>query len=203
MYRTRVSRHSLLIMRLLMALAIGLAGCSRPDTPATTPPAASPAPPFKISASIQDIMNFEIEPSADGLWDAVSTTVTAAGVDEKRPQTEAEWLQMRRHAITLVEAANLLMMDGRKVLAPGQTMADEGVEGVLSSKQVQAGIDANRQQFVQFATLLHDTGEQMLRAVDAKHVQGMLDAGEALDAACESCHLVFWYPNQVIPAPED
>lgn len=41
----------------------------------------------------------------------------------------------------------------------------------------------------------------MLRAVDAKDIQGMLNAGEAIDEACESCHMVFWYPNQVIPEP--
>ena len=148
-------------------------------------------------------MSFEIEPSAEALWESVSTTVSAEGTEEKRPQTDEEWRQMRRHAITLIEAANLLMMDGRKILAPGQAMADEGVQGVLAATEVQAKIDADHPSFVQMAALLQGTGEQMLRAVEAKNVQGMLDAGEAIDEACESCHLVFWYPNQVIPELED
>lgn len=186
--------------RLVIVLGLGLAGCTGPDAP---PPSAPAEPlPFKISASIQDIMNFEIDPSADALWDAVSTTITAEGEVDKRPQTEEEWRDLRRRAITLVEAANLLMMDGRKVVAPGQTMADEGTEGVLPATEVQAKIDGNRPQFIQFATLLHDTGEQMLRAIDARNVQGILDAGETIDAACESCHLVFWYPKQSVPNPQ-
>jgi hypothetical protein len=32
----------------------------------------------------------------------------------------------------------------------------------------------------------------------------MMNAGAAMDGVCESCHLTFWYPNQVIPPlPED
>jgi len=188
---------------LILALTSSLSGCGQFEAPTPQPPAkASPAP-FKLSASIQDIMSFEIEPSAEALWESVSTTVSAEGTEEKRPQTDEEWRQMRRHAITLIEAANLLMMDGRKILAPGQAMADEGVQGVLAATEVQAKIDADHPSFVQMAALLQGTGEQMLRAVEAKNVQGMLDAGEAIDEACESCHLVFWYPNQVIPELED
>jgi cytochrome c556 len=106
---------------------------------------------------------------------------------------------MRSHAITLMESTNLLVMNGRKVLSPGQTMADEGVQGVISATEVQAKIDTNHEQFVQFSHSLHDVSADMLKAIDARNVQGMLDAGEAIDAACESCHMTFWYPNQVIP----
>jgi hypothetical protein len=33
----------------------------------------------------------------------------------------------------------------------------------------------------------------------SRNVQGMMDHGEELDAVCESRHIQFWYPNQVIP----
>jgi hypothetical protein len=177
------------------------AGCSGPQPPhdsadSSNAPAASP---FRVTTSIQDIMGHQIEPAAEALWNSVSTTISAEGVDEKRPQSDKEWFALRSHAITLMEATNLLVVDGRQVLLPGQTMADEGVQGVLPATEVQAKIDANRAQFVQFSHLLHRVSADMLKAIDAKNIQGMLDAGEAIDAACESCHMTFWYPNQVIP----
>ena len=35
-----------------------------------------------------------------------------------------------------------------------------------------------------------------LKAIDAKDVEGLSNAGGDIDEACESCHLVFWYPNE-------
>jgi hypothetical protein len=45
---------------------------------------------------------------------------------------------------------------------------------------------------------LHDAGTEALRAIEAKNVAGLDAVGEKLDAACESCHRTYWYPN----APE-
>ena len=39
---------------------------------------------------------------------------------------------------------------------------------------------------------------EALRAIEAKNVAGLDAVGEKLDAACESCHRTYWYPN----APE-
>lgn len=180
---------------------VTLAACGRIEEPTKT--SLEAAEPFQVSASIQDLMLHEIEPAAEGLWDSVSTTVSFDGVEEKMPRTEEEWFEARSRAITLMEATNLLAMKGRKILNPGQRMADEGVQGVLTAAEVEARFEANHEQFVQFAHVLHAASEQMLKAVDAKDVKGMLDAGEAIDEACESCHLTFWYPNQVIPEPKN
>ena len=35
-----------------------------------------------------------------------------------------------------------------------------------------------------------------LKAAQAKNSQAVFDSGEGLDAACENCHLEFWYPNE-------
>jgi hypothetical protein len=189
---------------LLVALA-ALGGCNPPAGNSASSEPGNPATdsPFKVANSIQDIMRHQIDSAADGLWESVSTTMTEAGVEEKRPQTDEEWFELRSHAITLMETANLLNMAGRKVLLPGQTLEDEGIEGVLSAAEIQARIDADRAQFVQFTHLLHDVSAQMLKAVDARDVQGVFDAGAALYTACESCHMTFWYPNQKIPTPPE
>jgi hypothetical protein len=184
-------------LRLATILALAaLAGCQKPAAPSAIEPHA---PPFKVTATIQDLMKSQVDPSADALWASVSTVVTAEGTQEHHPRTDEEWQAVRNHAIILTEAANLLIMDGRRVAAPGMKLEDEGVPGVLTAAETQQAIDKNHAAFVQFAHALHDVGTQMLTAIDNKNVQGMLDAGETLDQVCEACHMTFWYPNQVIP----
>jgi hypothetical protein len=34
-----------------------------------------------------------------------------------------------------------------------------------------------------------------LQAIDARDTEALLNAGDAIDRACESCHLKYWYPN--------
>jgi redox-regulated HSP33 family molecular chaperone len=38
-----------------------------------------------------------------------------------------------------------------------------------------------------------------LKAIESKNVQGLLDAGEGIDEACENCHKQYWYPNEKSP----
>jgi hypothetical protein len=179
-----------------IALVCLVAACGRQPTAPTSASSSSGS----TEPSVQSLMQQRIEPAAEALWNSVSTTVTAEGTEEKHPVTAEEWAAVRAHAVALIEASKALEQE-RALLSPGQQMADEGVEGVLPAAQVEAKIAANRGQFNQFARLLQQVSEQMLTAIDAKNVQGMIDAGESIDSACESCHLIFWYPDQVIPAP--
>ncbi|HEY2783151.1 MAG TPA: hypothetical protein VGI90_20420 [Steroidobacteraceae bacterium] len=166
---------------------------------------AAPAPPpFQLVASIQELMDAVIDPSADALWDSVSIIETAKGTVFHQPHTNEEWQEARRHAIALVEGTNLLVMDGRKLVAPGSPVLDQGTSGVLSAEEGQKKFDAQHSTFVQFAKALREAGAQMLTAIDKKDATGMMNAGAAMDGVCESCHLTFWYPNQVIPPlPDD
>jgi hypothetical protein len=183
-----------------LTLLLTLAACQKDAQTADDAPTPAPAQPqFKVTATIQDLMQSEVDPPADYLWASVSTTVTAKGTEEHQPRTDEEWLQVRHQAIILMEAGNLLAMPGRRVAAPGKKLEDEGIQGILTADQAQAKIDANHEAFVGFAQALHDVGEQMLTAIDARNIQGMIDAGERIDEVCEACHSTFWYPNQVIP----
>jgi hypothetical protein len=170
-----------------------------PAAPAAPTVPAAPASPFAITASIQELMDAVIDPAADALWDSVGTTVTAKGTDIRQPRSDEEWQEVRRRAIALVEGTNLLVMDGRKLVAPGSAVLDQNTQGVLSAKEGQDLLDSQHPTFVQFAHALHDVGRQMLNAIDAKDPVGMMNAGSAMDTVCENCHLTFWYPKQVIP----
>ena len=49
---------------------------------------------------------------------------------------------------------------------------------------------------IEATNLLSMAGLQALAAIDARNPQALLEAGGAIDAACEACHVTYWYPNQ-------
>src|ERR1700681_2054093 len=85
-------------------------------------------PDYTTSATIKDIMDSIVDPSADVVWDSVSTMVSTAGIEEKAPKNDEEWRDVRRGAIRLVEAPNLLMLPGRHVARPGEKSDTPDVE---------------------------------------------------------------------------
>jgi hypothetical protein len=198
-------RNSMTLVAIAAAWTSLLIGCQQQVTPKEV--AAPPPPPvlksptlLKPVAGIADIMAIEIDPSADALWGAVGTVVSKTGTKNNRPTTDKQWDELKDRAVMLIEAANLLLVDGRRVARDGvQKIEDQGTPGNLSAEQSQNLIDTNRDSFASFATGLRVVGEQMLKAIDAKNPQDLMEAGAALDEVCEGCHLKFWYPGQHIP----
>jgi hypothetical protein len=171
----------------LVFLALG--ACSA-QNPAQPPQALEPV------ATLQELMQSEVDASADNIWDAVETTAGAAGEEHKQPRTDAEWQEVRRNAIVLIEAANLLTVEGRKLsAAPFPAEA----AGALDSREIDERITHNRYVFDQYALALRQSARTLLVAIDARDPQALVTAGGTLDEVCESCHMNFWYPNQVIP----
>lgn len=152
--------------------------------------------PFRLTASIRELMDSEVDPAADFIWASVASISTVKGLEERQPRTDEEWLEVRRHAITLIEATNLLVMKGRRVSAKYEAASGAGE---LDTDQVQQKIDTNRAAFVALAQRLQDTGLQTLAAIDAKDPVALFNLGGTIDDACESCHVTFWYPNLTLP----
>ena len=173
---------------LLTAAVFLVAACN--STPTTVQAPAGPQ--FRLTASIKDIMDSIVDPSADVLWESVATIVSAKGTEERRPRTDEEWATVRRNAIRLVEATNLLVMEGRHVAKPGEKSENPGIE--LEPQQMEDLINKDRESFVKLAHALQEAGTVALAAIDAKNAEGLLDAGETIDTACENCHLKYWYP---------
>jgi hypothetical protein len=169
-----------------------LCACASHDAPAP-----SPTSPQRPIASIQELMQAEVDTSADGVWNAVETITTRAGTEERQPRTPEEWVTARNAAITLVEASNLLVIDGRRV---GAKEFPAEANGALDSVHIQELLDARRPAFNAFATALREAGLGAIAAIDAKDPVALVKAGGEIDEVCEGCHLTFWYPNQVIPA---
>jgi cytochrome c556 len=177
----------------ITAAPLLLAGCAQ----TAAPPAIAPAAPFEPSASIQELMQAIVDPSADALWDSVSTEVGPNGTEERQPRTPEEWDTVRRYAIALSEAANLLVQP-RAVSHDGK-LEDAHVAGINDAAQVRTAIAADPAAFAAHARALHAAAREAVVAIDARDVQRLLDAGERIDAACEACHSRYWYPNDVKP----
>jgi hypothetical protein len=151
-----------------------------------------PAQEFHPTATIKDIMLSIVDPSADAIWESVATIVSVSGTEERAPQTDEEWATVRRSAVQLVEATNLLLMPGRHVAKPGEKSENPDVE--LGPPDIEKLITADRETFVSLVHGLHESALAAFNAIEAKNKQGLFDAGEHIDTACENCHRKYWYP---------
>ena len=169
---------------LLASLLMTWSACTR----------ARPAEPdLAKSATIKDIMDALVDPSAEFLFESVAMVSDENGITEKAPHTDEEWKEVRRRVIALLEAPNLLVMNGRRVAQPGEKSENPEVE--LHPEQIQALLDADRVRFIDRARGLQDAAMMALKAVDTKDKNALFGACTQIDKACENCHLHYWYPN--------
>ena len=159
-------------------------GCSRP---------VATGPELATTATIKDLMDAMIDPSAEYLFENIVEIVDEKGIIDKTPKTDDEWQEVRRRALMLVEAPNLLVTPGRKVAAPGEKAEYPEVE--LGPEQIQKLIDDDRDAFVRRARKLQDAAVLALKAIDARNKSELFAKLGDVDKACESCHLHYWYPN--------
>ncbi len=178
---------------LLLLAALCASGSSR--SAAAVP--VSPPPQFLLTATIQDLMQGVVDPAADALWDSVAYIASTSGTLDRRPRSAAEWQAVRLHAVTLIEATNLLKLPGR----PVKTVNSPVGVGELAPAEIGKRIAASPDTFARFADVLRAAGQKALAAIDAKDAQGLMDAGGVIDEACEACHLTYWYPDQYRPRP--
>ena len=169
------------------------AGCQAPSAP------PAPAdPPFRATSTIRELMQSMIAPSAQGLWDSVGRVSDAKGTRDLEPRSDEEWAGVRRHAVSLMESTNLLLIPGRHVARDGQQTlkADDAVPGSeLPPAEIEQRINETWAAWTRMAHNLHGTATSLLDAIDKKDVKRLESIGSDLDGVCETCHLTFWYPQ--------
>ena len=124
-------------------------------------PVEARAPEMASVATVKQLMDGIIGPSATVVFDSVGTIVDATGIHEKQPSTETEWAAVGASAAALVESANLLMV--------GDHAVDMG-------------------EWAKMSKALADAGMVVLKATQAKDPMAILAAGETLNASCDNCH---------------
>jgi len=181
---------------------VAVSACAAAACRAGSVEAARSQPAYEPTATIKDLMDAIVDPSADVVWNSVATTVGSTGTDDKVPRSDEEWAEVRQGAIRLVEASNLLLIPGRHVARPGEKSETPGVE--LEPEQMEALLTQDRNAWNSRVSEFHTASLEALGAIDAKDSAKLFEVGDRLDAACESCHRQYWYPNEKIPAlPSD
>jgi hypothetical protein len=175
-----------------VALLAATAACA--PAPASAPAAAAlPASPVTPVLTVQELMEHIVDPQADFVFDAVGVDVGPKGVVETKPTTDEDWTRIERGAYVLAESTNLLKIE-RAIAPPGaQNNQPGGPE--LTPDQIQAKVNENRALWNSHADTLRAEALKVVAIVKARDTDKLLAAGSAVDAACESCHLDFWYPG--------
>jgi hypothetical protein len=185
--------------RFPVAAALLIAGtlvsqCSPPKPPAPADPALLGE--VKPVVSVKELMQNEIDPLADNIFDAVASEITPKGEVQHAPKTDEDWEKVRIGAVVLAEAANLLKIP-RPFAPPGDVSEKNGKDAPeLPPEQIKARVDANKPLWNSHAEQLRSVGLEVMEIVKRKDVDALLEAGGKLDEACESCHLEYWYPNE-------
>ena len=129
-------------------------------------------PAFKPVASVKQLMQATIQPSAEVVFEAVGTIVSSSGVEEIAPKDDAEWATVRYNALTLAESGNLLMI--------GERAKDKG-------------------EWMKMSHALVDVGVVALKAAEAKNPEALFEAGGQVYEVCEQCHRQYWKEARTNP----
>jgi hypothetical protein len=112
-------------------------------------------------ATVKQIMKGIVAPAATAVFNSVSTTVTKNGIEEKAPETDADWEALGNSAAALIESGNLLLMGNRVV--------DKG-------------------DWITYTRALIESGKAALKATQAKSAEQILSSGEKVNESCDGCH---------------
>jgi hypothetical protein len=138
-----------------IGFVIAGARASRQGAPAEEAPAATPV------ATIAQIMNGIVQPSAATVYNAVGTFISTEGVKEVAPQNDEEWAAVAAGAAALVESGNLLLLGNRLI---------------------------DGEDWVKMTRAFMDAAQVALKAAEAKDKDAILNAGSDLNETCDTCH---------------
>lgn len=142
-------------------------------------------------ATIKDIMHSMVDPSGDFLFESVEKVGDQQGTHERGPQTDAEWEEVRQRIAILQEVPDLVVR--RRGARPRDRSRNPQSES--QPEVIERALDADRPNLLRRANRLRNTANRAMQAVQAKDTEGLFKSLDAIDKACENCHLHYWYPN--------
>jgi hypothetical protein len=191
------SSHTRRYLAVVSALAL-LTGCSS-SKPAPAP-AAPPAPmklwgDMKPVVSVKELMRFMIDPASDYVFDSVRIVNARGKTVETEPRTDEDWEKVRIGGVMLAEGAYLLKIP-RPFAPDGDVNNSQGPDPEeLSPDQIKAKLEGDPVLWNAKIEALRNVGLEVLEIAKRRDAKELWDAGENLDQACESCHLIYWYPG--------
>ena len=100
-------------LAIALAALVLLGACQGGERHGLAGSGAASLPPFKPVASVHQLMHDVVYPNAEIVWESVGTIISYEGTEEIYPRNDQEWEAVERSALTLTEAGNLLMIEGR------------------------------------------------------------------------------------------
>lgn len=155
------SRSWTVALAIALAALVLLGACEGGEQNGLAGGGADSQPPFKPVASVHQLMHDVVYPNAEIVWESVGTIISYEGTEEIYPRNDQEWEAVERSALTLTEAGNLLMIEGRA--------KDTG-------------------DWMERARALVDAASVALEAARNKDAAAVFDSGEGIYFACEGCH---------------
>ena len=146
--------YGLLIVSVLLfvfGIWFVLAGVRAANAPLAAPPVAT----------VLELMDGIVSPAAQVVYDSVATVVDKDGIKETRPKNDREWANVAGNAAALIEASELLKMEGRA--------KDQG-------------------DWLMIATAMGTAAAETRAAAQKKDPEAILMAGEKLNNSCDNCH---------------
>lgn len=193
--------HSALVWLVVCvaSFVVSQSACKQAE-PAPAAAAAAPSNPVTPVGTVKQIMKGIVDPSSAAIWDAVSTESGPKGDIEKAPKTDEEWAKLEAQALTLAEVGNLLKMPGRQVARAEEANSKSQPDAPeLTPVQIEEKINKDRATWDKKADALRETATKAIAAAKAHDKDAVLNVGEEIDNACESCHKIYWYPDEKIP----
>ena len=183
------------------SFVISQSACTKAAPPAAAATTTTPFSPIAPVGTVKQIMKGIVDPNSAAIWDAVSTESGPKGDIEKAPKTDEEWARLEGQALTLAEIGNLLKMPGRQVAKPEEANVKSQPDAPeLTPVQIEEKINKDRAAWDKKADALQQTAIKAIAAAKAHDKDAVLNVGEEIDNACESCHKVYWYPDEKIPS---
>ena len=191
-------RRALLFAVGLCALVVVNISCSTSNSaPASSQPAGGPLwGDMKPIVSVKELMADMIDPASDYVFDSIGTIITKEKITEIQPRTDEDWARIRAGAVMMAEGVYLLKVP-RRFAPVGDENNSTGPEPEeLSPAQITAKLEKDPVLWNAKIEALRNVGLEVLDIVKKKDTNALWDACEDLDAACENCHLEFWYPGE-------
>ena len=137
-----------------------------PPAPKPAPPMANPIPPIpapgRVLLGTKDVMRHIVNPAAEAFWARSGEVDDEKGANDRTPKDDENWKISLDSAAQLVEAGNLLQMEGRARDPKGPWM--------------------------KYSVQLTNAGLAAMAAAQAKNHDKTFDAGSAIYDSCFACH---------------
>ncbi|HWF07808.1 MAG TPA: hypothetical protein VG297_05050 [Bryobacteraceae bacterium] len=165
-------RKTSVLLFVLTAAALLLAGTSAAQAPARAGSASTP----RVYANLAQLMRGILFPASNVIFAAqnddpakVKPAKDPALATDPLANSYGGWQAVENSALALSEAANLLILPGRKC-SNGRA------------------VPINNPDWAKFVQGLRDAGDKAYKAAESKDMDKILDAADTMTTACSNCH---------------